>query len=91
MRTHKKRPFVNSAQLCLFSPEQMKAMEERPVKFLPVKNILWELDLLPGLKGQTFRDSRTVLLNRKLNERLKVAPSPVRVDAIRRGVRVIDS
>ena len=91
MRTKKKQTNPGVVQLCLFSAEEMRAMEERDVKFLPIKNILWELDLLPGLKGQCFRDARTVLLNRNLSERLKVAPCPIRIGSIRRGVRVIDS
>lgn len=91
MRTNKRKSTVSVVQLLLFSTAEMKAMEERHQKFLPVKDILWELDMLPGLKGQCFRDSRTVLLNRKLNDRLKVAPCPIRTDSIRRGVRIIDS
>lgn len=92
MRIKKKRvPTGDVVQLCLFSAEEMRAMEERHVKFLPVTHILWELDLLPGLKGQPFRDLRTVLLSKKLNDRLKVAPCPVRTDSIRQGVRIIDS
>lgn len=91
MRTNKRKVPSQITQLCLFTPAEMRAMEERHVKFLPVTNILWELDLLPGLKGQPFRDLRTILLNKSLNQRLKVAPCPVRTDAIRQGVRVIDS
>lgn len=92
MRTNKRKQVpVGVVQLCLFSPAEMKAMEERDVKFLPVKNILWELDLLPGLRGQCFRDSRTVLLNRQLSDRLKVAPVPIRTHSVRRGIRIMDS
>lgn len=91
MRLKKKRVPTGVVQLCLFSADEMRAMEERPVKFMPVTDILWELDMLPGLKGQPFRDLRTVLLNKKLNQRLKVAPCPVRTDSIRQGVRIIDS
>lgn len=92
MRTNKKKQALTGVvQLLLFSAEEMRAMEERDVKFLPIKDILWELDMLPGLKGQCFRDSRTVLLNRKLSDRLKVAPVPIRVGSVRRGIRIIDS
>lgn len=91
MRIKKKKVFTSDIQLCLFSAEEMRAMEERHVKFMPVTHIMWELDMLPGLKGQSFRDLRTVLLNKKLNQRLKVAPCPVRTDSIRRGARIIDS
>jgi hypothetical protein len=91
MRTNKKRSSYGSVQLCLFTPAEMKAMEERKVNFKPIIATLWELELLPALKGQSYRDQRTLLLNRSLNERLKVAPGIVSRAGIRRGIRVIDS
>lgn len=91
MRTNKKKSVPGVVQLCLFSDTQMKEMEERHANFKPVIDILWELELLPALRGQSFRDQRTILLNKSLNDRLKVAPNVTSKAGIRRGVRIIDS
>ena len=92
MRTNKRRDVqASSLQLCLFTPAEMKAMEERKVNYKPVIDIIRELELLPILKGQLYRDQRAILLNKSLNERLRVAPGVVSNKGIRTGIRVIDS
>ena len=91
MRTNKKRHYSASIQLCLFTDIELKAMEDRHVNFKPLNDILWELELLPALKGQSFRDQRTILLDKSLNSRLKVAPNIISKRGIRRGIRIIET
>lgn len=91
MRTNKKKSTPGAVQLRLFSDTQMKEMEERHVNFKPVTDIMRELELLPVLRGQSFRDQRTILVSKSLNNRLKVAPNITSKAGIRRGVRIIDS